>query len=73
MFESDWRVLSLHNADKIDIQTLEHQLNQLSQETSTVNEVLLYGEPSAFIGHQQSKDGVRDYQSTCGDPSNQIS
>lgn len=42
VFDSDWveikRILSLHYADKRDIQTLEHQLNQLSQGTSTVDE-----------------------------------
>lgn len=35
VFESDWveikRVLSLYYADKRDIHTLEHKLNQLSQ------------------------------------------
>lgn len=42
VFDSDWaeikRILSLHYADKRDIQTLEHQLNQLSQGNSTVDE-----------------------------------
>ncbi|XP_046810943.1 uncharacterized protein LOC124420804 [Lucilia cuprina] len=42
VFDSDWaeikRILSLHYADKRDVQTLEHQLNQLSQGSSTVDE-----------------------------------
>ena len=42
VFDSDWteikRILSLHYADKRDIQTLEHQLNQLSQGSSSVDE-----------------------------------
>lgn len=42
IFDSPWsevkKVLSLHYADKRDIQTLEHQLNQLSQGSSKVDE-----------------------------------
>lgn len=42
IFDSEWKdlkkILSLHYADKRDIQTLEHQLNQLSQGSSKVDE-----------------------------------
>lgn len=42
IFDSDWKnvkkILSLHYADKRDVQTLEHQLNQLSQGSSKVDE-----------------------------------
>lgn len=42
VFDADWkdvkRILSLHYADKRDVQTLEHQLNQLSQGSSKVDE-----------------------------------
>lgn len=42
VFEADWteikKILSLHYADKRDVQTLEHQLNQLSQGSSKVDE-----------------------------------
>lgn len=42
IFDADWtevkRILSLHYADKRDVQTLEHQLNQLSQGSSKVDE-----------------------------------
>lgn len=42
VFDSSWveikKVLSLHYADKRDIQTLEHQLNQLSQGSTTIEE-----------------------------------
>lgn len=42
IFDADWkeikRILSLHYADKRDVQTLEHQLNQLSQGSSRVDE-----------------------------------
>lgn len=42
IFDSDWKevkkILSLHYADKRDVQTLEHQLNQLSQGSSKIDE-----------------------------------
>lgn len=52
VFDSSWdeikKVLSLHYADKRDIQTLEHQLNQLSQGSSPVEEFY------ATVNHQLS-------------------
>lgn len=42
ILDADWRdvkrIISLHYADKRDVQTLEHQLNQLSQGCSKVDE-----------------------------------
>lgn len=42
IFDSDWKdvkkILSLHYADKRDVQTLEHQLNQLSQGSLKIDE-----------------------------------
>lgn len=42
IFDADWkeikRILSLNYADKRDVQTLEHQLNQLSQGSAKVDE-----------------------------------
>lgn len=42
IFDNDWKdvkkILSLHYADKRDVQTLEHQLNQLSQGSSKLDE-----------------------------------
>lgn len=52
VFNSDWaeikRILSLHYADKRDIQTLEDQLNQLTQGSSTTDEFY------STINHQLS-------------------
>lgn len=52
VFDSSWsemkEVLSLHYADKRDLQTLEHQLNQLTQGSSSVDE--LY----SAVNHQLS-------------------
>lgn len=52
VFENNWheikKVLSLHYADKRDVQTLEHQLSQLSQGSSKVDEFY------AAVNHQLS-------------------
>lgn len=52
VFDDDWneikKILSLHYADKRDIQTLEHQLNQLSQGSSKMDEFY------ASVNHQLS-------------------
>lgn len=52
VFEADWsevkKILSLHYADKRDVQTLEHQLNQLCQGSSKVDEFY------STINHQLS-------------------
>lgn len=52
VFDNDWvemkRILSLHYADKRDIRTLEHQLNQLTQGNSRVDDFY------ATVNHQFS-------------------
>lgn len=52
IFDDDWdsikRILSLHYADKRDIRTLEHQMNQLSQKGSKLDEFY------AAVNHQFS-------------------
>lgn len=52
IFDNDWErikeCLSLHYADKRDIRTLEHQLNQLLQRGSKIDEFY------AAVNHQFS-------------------